>query len=380
MMEERDPGVVVITGASAGVGRATARAFARRRARIGLLARGRAGLEAARRDVEVLGGRALVIPTDVADAEAVEAAAARVEKELGPIDIWVNNAMTSVFSSVREMEAREYLRVTEVTYLGYVHGVLAALRRMHPRDRGTIVNVGSALAFRGIPLQSAYCGAKHAIQGFTESLRSELIREGSGIVVTEVHLPGLNTPQFDWVKSRLPKRAQPVPPIFQPEVAAEAILYAVDNERRHLSVSWATMSTILGNHFVPSYLDRVLAEDGYDGQLTDEPADPDAPHNLWTPVDEEEDRGARGRFSEVAHDRSPQFWVDRHRGILGAAAGAALLAGLAASLILGNGEGPDDASKGEERTRSKAGSRRLRRRGRPPRRPRGRPAAVLELR
>src|SRR5579872_323908 len=222
MSENNRAEVVVVTGASAGVGRATVRAFARRGAHIGLLARGRAGLEGARREVEALGGRALVLPIDVSDAEAVEAAAEAVESKFGPIDIWVNDAMCSVFSPVREMTAEEFRRVTEVTYLGFVYGTLAALRRMLPRDRGIIVQVGSALAYRGIPLQSAYCAAKHAIQGFTESLRCELIHDGSGVRVTMVQMPALNTPQFDWVKSRLPRRPQPVPPIFQPEVAAEA--------------------------------------------------------------------------------------------------------------------------------------------------------------
>src|SRR5918999_1335603 len=220
------PEVVVITGASAGVGRATVREFARRGAHVALIARGRDGLEAARREVEREGGRALVLPLDVADADAVERAAERVERELGPIDVWVNNAMVSVFSPVREMRPEEYRRVTEVTYLGYVHGTLAALRWMLPRDRGTVVQVGSALCYRGIPLQSAYCAAKHAVQGFTESLRCELIHDNSNVKVTMVHLPATNTPQFDWSRSRMPRRAQPVPPVYQPEVAARAVYHA----------------------------------------------------------------------------------------------------------------------------------------------------------
>src|SRR4051794_2634520 len=243
--------VVVITGASAGVGRAVARKFGAEGARIGLLARGRAGLEGARRDVQQLGGEALVLPTDVADANAVEAAAAEVEQNFGRIDIWVNNAMCSVFSPVKEMTAEEYKRVTEVTYLGFVYGTLAALKRMLPRDRGVIVQVGSALAYRGIPLQAAYCGAKHAIQGFMDSLRCELLHDGSHVQVTMVQMPALNTPQFGWAKSRLPHKAQPVPPIYQPEVAAEAIVWAAHHPRREISVGLSTVTAILGNKLAP---------------------------------------------------------------------------------------------------------------------------------
>src|SRR5256714_2044050 len=236
--------IVVITGASAGVGRATVRAFARQGADIGLLARGHDGLEGARRDVEAEGGRALTLTADVADAEQVEAAAERVERELGPIDVWVNNAMVSVFSPVKALKADEVKRVTEVTYLGVVYGTLAALRRMLPRDRGTIVQVGSALAYRGIPLQAAYCGAKHAIQGFTESLRCELLHDKSSVRVTMVQLPAMNTPQFDWVKSRLPREPQPVPQIYEPEIAAEAIVWAASHRRRELSVGITTLLAI----------------------------------------------------------------------------------------------------------------------------------------
>ena len=228
--------VVVVTGASAGVGRATVRAFARHGADVGLIARGVDGLEAARREVEALGRRALVVPTDVADAPQVESAADRIERQLGPVDVWVNNAMVSVFSPVKKMTADEIRRVTEVTYLGVAYGTLAALKRMLPRDRGTIVQVGSALAYRGIPLQSAYCGAKHAIQGFTESLRCELLHDGSHVHVTMVQLPAMNTPQFDWVRSRLPRRPQPVPPIYDPEIAADAIVWAASARRREMSV------------------------------------------------------------------------------------------------------------------------------------------------
>jgi NAD(P)-dependent dehydrogenase (short-subunit alcohol dehydrogenase family) len=325
MSEKRQ--VVVITGASAGVGRATAQAFARRGASIGLIARGRAGLEAAQREVEQLGGRAIVLPTDVADADGIEAAAALVEEEFGPIDVWVNNAMNSVFSRVRDMKADEYRRVTEVTYLGYVYGVLAALKRMLPRDRGVIINVGSALAYRGIPLQSAYCAAKHAIQGFTESLRTELLHDGSNVRVSEVHLPALNTPQFRWVKSRLPQKAQPVPPIYQPEIAADAIVFVADNPRREMWVGWPTTRTILGNRVAPWYVDRKLAVEGVEGQQIEGEPYEERPHNLWEPVDAEEDFGAHGVFGDRSSDWSAQLWLTKHRrlvGILGlGAAGAA---------------------------------------------------------
>src|SRR5881296_472072 len=271
---------VVITGASAGVGRAAVRKFARHGARIGLLARGVDGLTAAQREVEKLGGEALVIPTDVANAEQVEAAAARVEAELGEIDIWINNAMTSVFSPIKQMTAEEFRRVTEVTYLGYVYGTLAALKRMLPRDRGVIVQVGSALAYRGIPLQAAYCAAKHAIQGFTESLHCELLHDGSHVHVSMVHLPAMNTPQFGWVKSRLPRKAQPVPPIFQPEVAAEAIVWASSQRRREISVGEPTLAAIWIDKFASGLFDRYLAHTGYDSQQTGQPADPNRRDNL----------------------------------------------------------------------------------------------------
>jgi NAD(P)-dependent dehydrogenase (short-subunit alcohol dehydrogenase family) len=319
--------VVVITGASAGVGRAAARAFAQRGAHVGLLARGRDGLEGARRDVEALGGRALALPTDVARADQVEEAAEAVEREFGPIDVWVNNAMVSVFSPVDQMEAEEYRRVTEVTYLGYVHGTLAALRRMKPRDRGTIVQVGSALAYRSIPLQSAYCAAKAAIRGFTDSLRCELLHDKSRVQLTMVHMPALNTPQFRWVKSRLPRKAQPVPPIFQPEVAAEAIAFAAEHPRRELWVARSTVKAILSAKLAPSLGDWFLSREGYDGQMTDEPADPDRPHNLWEPLPG--DHGAHGVFDDRAAGSSSELWASEHRGWLLAGAGAAgLLCGL----------------------------------------------------
>jgi NAD(P)-dependent dehydrogenase (short-subunit alcohol dehydrogenase family) len=303
--------VVVITGASAGVGRATARAFGARGACVGLLARGRDGLEGARRDVEALGGRALAVPTDVADPAQVEAAARAVEEAFGPIDVWVNNAMASVFSPVKQMTPEEYRRVTEVTYLGQVHGTLAALRRMLPRDRGTIVLVGSALAYRGIPLRSAYCAAKHAVEGFFDSLRCELIHDGSRVRLTMVQMPALNTPQFGWVRSRLPREAQPVPPIFQPEVAAAAIVWADDHDRRTLMVGFPTVKAVVGNKLAPGLLDHYLARTGYDAQQTDEPADPDRPDNLWSPVP-----GAHGAFDARARDRCPQLWLNTHRGWL----------------------------------------------------------------
>jgi len=310
------PEVVVITGASAGVGRATVQRFARDGARIGLLARGRAGLEGARRDVERAGGQALVLPTDVADDAQVEAAADAVERAFGPIDVWVNNAMASVFSPVKEMTPDEFKRVTEVTYLGTVYGTLAALRRMLPRDRGHIVQVGSALAYRGIPLQAAYCGAKHAIQGFMDSLRAELLHDGSRVQVTMVQMPALNTPQFGWVKSRLPRKAQPVPPIFQPEVAADAIHWAAHHERREMYVGLPTAVAIMGNKVAPNVGDHYLARTGYDSQQTDSPRRRDYRDNLWEPVDAEQDYGAHGAFDARATDHSVQLQLSMHRGWL----------------------------------------------------------------
>jgi short-subunit dehydrogenase len=305
------PRVVVVTGASAGVGRATVRAFAEMGASVGLLARGMDGLAAAAKEVEGQGGRALALSVDVADAEAVAEAAARIEQELGAIDVWVNNAMTSVFSPIVETLPEEIRRVTEVTYLGVVHGTLAALRHMRPRDAGVIVQVGSALAFRGIPLQAPYCAAKHAITGFTDSLRAELLHDGSGVRVTEVHLPALNTPQFRWVRSRLPRKAQPVPPIYQPEIAAEAIVWAVGHRRRHVHVGVPTVATIWASRFFPSLIDRYLGRTGFDAQQTDEPEGAGRPDNLEQPV--EGDHGAHGDFGARAETRSPQLWITTHR-------------------------------------------------------------------
>jgi NAD(P)-dependent dehydrogenase (short-subunit alcohol dehydrogenase family) len=324
------PEVVVITGASAGVGRATARKFARHGARIGLLARGLDGLQGARKDVVKLGGKALVVPVDVAHANQVEAAALQIEAEFGRIDIWINNATTSVFSPIKEMTPEEFRRVTEVTYLGYVYGTLAALKRMLPRDRGTVVQVGSALAYRGIPLQSAYCAAKHAIQGFCDSLRCELLHDKSGVCLTMVQLPALNTPQFGWVKSRLPRKAQPVPPIFQPEVAAEAIYFAAHNPRREFYVGAPSVAVIMANKFVPGWLDRYLARTGYDSQQHDGAEDPNRADNLWQSVPG--DHGAHGAFDARARSWSPQLWTSEHRTLVALAAVALGVSGLLALL------------------------------------------------
>ncbi len=307
--------VVVVTGGSAGVGRAVVRLLAEHGDAVGILARGAHGLTAAGREVEEAGSRALVVPTDVSDHQQVERAAAQVEERLGPIDVWINCAMTSVYAPFKEMRPEDFRRVTEVTYLGYVYGTMAAVRRMVARDSGTIVQVGSALAYRGIPLQSAYCGSKHAITGFMDSLRTELLHDRANVHVTEVHLPALNTPQFDWVKSLLPNRAQPVPPIYQPEVAARAVLWAVDHpERREYWVGATTAATILANKFAPGLLDRYLARTGYDSQQTDEPEDPTRPHNLYEPL--AADHGAHGRFDDRSHERSAQFWLAARRGWL----------------------------------------------------------------
>lgn len=319
--------VVVITGASAGLGRATAREFGRHGAKVGLIARGVEGLEAAKREIESAGGSAMVLPLDVADANAVENAAGAVEQEFGPIDIWVNNAMASVFSPVKEMQPEEYKRVTEVTYLGVVYGTLAALKRMLPRDAGTIVQVGSALVYRSIPLQSAYCAAKHAIAGFTDSLRCELIHDRSKIRITMVQMPALNTPQFGWVKSRLKHKAQPVPPIFQPEVGARAIYWAAHHSRRELYAGWPTLEAIIGNKFMPGLLDRYLGKTGFASQQTCEPEDPNRPDNLWEPV--KGDHGAHGTFDSQANERSWELQGSLGRRWIGAG-----LAVLAAAVLL----------------------------------------------
>ena len=305
------PGVVVVTGASAGVGRAITREFARRGASVGLLARGEDRLEEAAKEVENSGGRTCAVTTDVAEPDAVEAAATTVENQLGPIDVWVNNAMTSVFGEFVDVTPEEFRRVTDVTYHGYVHGTRSALARMLPRDRGVIVQVGSALAYRGIPLQAAYCGAKHAIEGFTESVRCELLHRGSAVRLGMVQLPAVNTPQFDWVLSRLDRRAQPVPPIFQPELIAEAVASFVERPRREMWLGWPTVQAIAANRVIPGVLDWYLGRTGVDSQQTDEPESPDRPSNLWEPAPG--DWAAHGRFDARATRSSPAIWMSRHR-------------------------------------------------------------------
>ncbi len=328
--------IVVVTGASGGVGRAVARAFGETGDTVALLARGEGGLEAAAKEVEASGGRALTIPTDSADPDQVDAAAARVEAELGPVDVWVNDAFTSVFASFTEITAAEYRRVTEVSYLGYVYGTQAALRSMLPRNRGSIVQVGSALAYRGIPLQSAYCGAKHAIQGFTESVRCELLHEKSRVRITMVQMPALNTPQFSWVLSRLPRHPQPVPPIYQPEVAARAVLWAAEHDRREWWVGTSTAATLIANAVAPGVLDWYLGRTGFDSQQTNESVSANRPANLWQPVDDRDDYGAHGVFDDRAHRNSPQWWATAHRrSVFGAAA-----AGLASLLAWGSSRRP----------------------------------------
>ena len=319
---------VVITGASAGIGRATARLYGQRGANVALIARGEAGLEGAARDVEEAGGKALAISADVADYARVEDAATQVEQFFGPIDVWINVAFTSVFSPFADISAEEFRRVTEVSYLGFVHGTMAALARMRPRGGGTIVQVGSALGSRSIPLQSAYCGAKHAINGFTSALRCELLHEHSGVNVTVVQMPAVNTPQFSWVRSRLPRHPQPVPPIYQPEVAARGVVFAADHPRRkQYWVGASTAATILANRVVPAVLDRYLARTGYDSQQTGQPVEPGRPDNLWQAVDGpgEHDRGAHGIFDDRSHSRSPQLLLSQHaRLVSGLAAAAAI--------------------------------------------------------
>lgn len=320
--------VVVVTGASAGVGRAVAREFAKRGYDVGLVARGAARLDDAVRELTALGVRAHAVPADVADAEALEAAAETFERELGPIDVWVNNAMASIFSPFVKVTHEEFRRVTEVTYLGSVNGTRSALRRMRARDRGVIVQVGSALAYRGIPLQSAYCGAKHAINGFLDSIRCELLHDRSKVKVTQVHLPAVNTPQFEWVRSRLPSRAQPVPPIFAPEVAARAIVWAADHPKREHWLGMSTTQAIFGQRVAAPLLDRYLAYKGYQGQMTGEPEDPSRRDNLFEPVPG--DFAASGRFGERSKRRSLQAALARNKGFVVAALASAGLASLSA--------------------------------------------------
>lgn len=297
-----------------------------------LVARGEAGLEGARQDVERLGGRAIVVAGDVADPQTHEQAARMAEETFGPIDIWVNVAFTTVFSPFMEIEPDEYKRVTEVTYLGYVYGTKCALRRMLPRDRGKIVQVGSALAYRGIPLQTAYCGAKHAIQGFTEALRAELIHNRSHVQLTMVQLPAVNTPQFTWGRNKLPRKAQPVPPIYQPEVIGEAIYWAAHHKKRQLYIGGSTVTVIMGNKFFAKFGDWYLGKTGYDSQMRHEARDPNQPDNLFTPADTSKDYGAHGAFDGRSIDRSYEVWAAEHKGIVvGALAG---IGGLAASAAL----------------------------------------------
>ena len=323
---DQRPEVVVVTGASAGVGRATVKEFAKAGAHIGLLARGREGLEGAARDVESAGGKALILPTDVADSQQVEAAAQAVEERLGPIDVWVNDAMTTIFAPFREISPEEYKRATEVTYLGAVYGTMAALKRMLTRDRGTIIQVGSALAYRSIPLQAPYCGAKSAIRGFTDSLRCELLHDRSHVHITMVQMPGLNTPQFNWCKTRLPRHPQPVPPVYAPEVAARAIVWAAHHPPRELYVGGSTVKAIQGNKVAAGLLDYYLAKTAYSGQQTDEPVDPDRPSNLFAPVPG--DHGAHGSFNAIERPCSYEYWATTHRSWFG-------LAGLGIAALVG---------------------------------------------
>ncbi|HEY4097758.1 MAG TPA: SDR family oxidoreductase [Baekduia sp.] len=318
---------VVITGATNGIGRATVRRFAGPGVDIALVARGDDGLQAARDEVERAGGRALVVPTDVADAEAVDAAATAVEEAFGPIDIWINNAMATVFAYLWDVSPEEFRRANEVTYFGSIWGMQAALKRMRPRDRGTIVQVGSALAFRGVPLQAPYCGAKHGIQGVFESLRTELRHTGSKIHLTGVHLPGVNTPQFEHARDKLDRVSMPVAPVYQPEVAADAIHWAAHHRRREIYVGVPTVYTVWGNKLAPWLAERYLAATAVKGQLSDQPKGPGRADNLFSPVPG--DPGAHGPYDEKAHGRSVQLWATKHRRAVGA--GAAAVAGLAAA-------------------------------------------------
>lgn len=319
---------VVVTGASAGLGRAVVREFAKSGDNIALIARGVDGLEGAKREVEFYGGRALVLPLDIADADAVERAASEIEKELGPIDIWINNAMNSVFSPIERMQPDEYKRVTEVTYLGQVYGALSALKRMRARNSGCIIFVGSALAYRGIPLQSAYCAAKHAVEGFYDSFRSELIHDKLNIRTCMVQLPAMNTTQFEFVRNKFPYKPKPMGMIYQPEVAARAIKFATENDRREIYVGWPTLEAIVGNKILPGYADHRLAKIGYEGQFTKEPADLNRKDNLWEPLPG--DHGAHGPFNKESHSFSPLLWATENRGLLaGCFAGIALAVGAA---------------------------------------------------
>jgi short-subunit dehydrogenase len=315
--------VVVITGASAGLGRALVRLFARQGAKIGLLARGTDGLEEARKEVEATGAKACAVATDVGNYEEVENAARIIEENLGPIDIWINNAMVSVFGPLKKMNAEEFKRVTDVTYLGQVYGTMAALKRMLPRNKGKIILIGSALAYRGIPLQSAYCGAKHGIHGFFESVRSELKHDKSNIQICMVQMPAMNTTQFGFVKSYLPNKPKPMGTVYEPEAAANAVLYAAMHDEREIYYGFSTYKAIWGNKFLPGYLDNYLAEEGYDGQQTDEPESPDRKNNLWKPIPG--DHGARGPFDEQSLNYSPLFIAKKNKWLTAAGIGAVAL-------------------------------------------------------
>lgn len=337
MQIDRDT-VVLITGASGGVGRATARLLAERGSKIALLARGEEGLEGAKRDVEERGGRALVIPTDVSKFDQVQAAAEAAEKEFGPIDLWINNAMVSMYSPFMKMTPEEFRHIVEVTFLGQVHGTRSALMRMVPRDRGVILQVGSALAFRSIPLQSAYCASKHAIHGFTESIRSELIHEGSHVRLSIVNMPALNTTQFTWTKNKMPNKARPTGTIFQPEVAADAIFFAAEHDRREMMVGYTTVEATLGEKVIPGLLDHYLAEAAWNGAMLPEPVDPNQPDNFWEPV--HRDLGSHGQFDKLSRRFSVQLWASKHRtGLLGGffLAGAGLASFLVAKSRTHNG-------------------------------------------
>jgi short-subunit dehydrogenase len=324
MSARNKPEVVVVTGSSAGVGRAIAHAFAKRGAHVGLLARGQDGLDAAQREVEAFGGQALAVPTDVADHHQVEAAAQKVEEHFGPIDVWINDAMATVFASFADTKPEEFKRATEVTYLGTVYGTMAALKRMTARDRGKIVQVGSALSYRAIPLQAAYCGAKFGIRGFTNSIRTELLHDKSRVQITMVQLPGVNTTQFNWCRSKLPDHPMPVPPIYQPEIPAEAVYWAARHHRRELWVGYSTVLAILGNRLAPSFADWYLAKTGFSGQqISDMPVRAGRPDNLFEPVSDL--AATHGMFDDQAKTRSPQLWAATHRRIVaGALAGVAV--------------------------------------------------------
>jgi short-subunit dehydrogenase len=330
--EKQKQRVIVVTGASGGVGRAVVRKLGKQGARIGLLARGRDGLEGARRDVEQSGGEALVLPTDVSKPEQVEAAAKAVEEHFGPIDVWINDAMVSMYSPFMKMAPEEFKHIVEVTFLGQVYGTQCALKRMLPRDQGVIIQVGSALAYRSIPLQSAYCASKHAIEGFTESVRTELIHMNSNVRISMVNLPGVNTTQFDWTKNRMPHKPRPTGPIFQPEVAAEAVVWTIDHDRRQVNVGWPTVEAVVGEKFIAGPLDHYLSEAAWQGAQLPEPADPNHKDNFWEPLPG--DHGSHGPFDAQAREHSSQLWLTQNRGALATLAAVGIGA---AAVVVGMG-------------------------------------------